>query len=452
MFQVRPVAPDIGPDSDLVLGVLADEAGQGQELERMIQRDVFQGEAFFWPVFRHGLALRLLILFRHIAALDVRSKPAFVDPDFVVAIHSEHLALGRDAGVFVAAGWAEGPGVAAVRVVGAADKGTTRARGTHAETPRAAIGAEARVGAVLVGREDMGGQCLVDLFQHLGDGQVHRLRDGHGEVAPEPVEHAFIIALPGGDIVKLFLEIGGELIAHIFAKEIGQKDRDQPAFILGEKAVLLFAHIAAVLDGRDDGRIGGRAADAQLFHALDQRGLGEARGRLGEMLLGRDGLLARGVAFADLGKGLVVIIKDRIIAAFLVDFQETVKKHHLTRGAQLHLFIGGADNGRGAFQPRGSHLAGDGALVDQVVKLALIGIEDFQAFRIGHHIGGADALMRFLRVFGLVFIHASVGRHVITAEFRLDGVARGVHRLGGHVDAVGPHIGDMARLIEPLRR
>ena len=60
--------------------------------------------------------------------------------------------------------------------------------------------------------------------------------------------------------------------------------------------------------------------------------------------------------------------------------------------------------------------------------------------------------MRFLRILGLVLVHARAVGHVCGAEAALDLIARGHHRLGGHVDAVGPHVGDVAGLIQTLRR
>ena len=58
--------------------------------------------------------------------------------------------------------------------------------------------------------------------------------------------------------------------------------------------------------------------------------------------------------------------------------------------------------------------------------------------------------MRFLGVLGLVLVHARRVGNVIRAEAPLDFVPRGHDRLGRHVDAVGPHVGDVAGLVEPL--
>ena len=168
------------------------------------------------------------------------------------------------------------------------------------------------------------------------------------------------------------------------------------------------------------------------------------------MLFGRHAALVGGFALIDGGQagGIFALI---VVGALVVDSQEAVEQHHLPRGAQPHLSVGRADLDGGALHPRGLHLAGKGALPDQVVKLALFGF-DVQPVGRQHHVGGADTLMRLLRVLGLVLVHPRRFRDVIGTEPRLDRVTRGHHRLGRHVDAVGPHIGDIARLIQPLRR
>ena len=58
--------------------------------------------------------------------------------------------------------------------------------------------------------------------------------------------------------------------------------------------------------------------------------------------------------------------------------------------------------------------------------------------------------MGLLCVLGLVFIDARAGGHVVLAEFRSNRVTRGCHGFWCHVDAIGPHVGDQASLIQPL--
>ena len=60
--------------------------------------------------------------------------------------------------------------------------------------------------------------------------------------------------------------------------------------------------------------------------------------------------------------------------------------------------------------------------------------------------------MRLLGVFGLVLIHPRRFWQEVLAKSRADCIAGGHHRLGGHVDPVCSHVGDMPRLIEALSR
>ena len=307
-----------------------------------------------------------------------------------------------------------------------------------------------RVGPIFARGIKLRCQRVVELVEHLGNPQLRRLANRRREIAPEAGQEIFVITSARADVIQLPFEVRGEFIANIGAEEIQQEDGDNPAFILWNQAVLVFADIFAILNRRHDRRIGGRPANAQFFHFLDQRRLGITRRGLGEVLLGRDVLLGDRVALHDLGQALVVVI-DHVIAPFLIHPQEAVKRHHLACGAQHNLTIVRGQIDRGTLQPCGFHLAGQRALPDQIIKLALIRIGQFQAGGIHAHIRGADTFVRFLRILGLVLVDARAGGHVGVAIPLANRLARGGHGLGGHVDAVGPHIGDVPGLIETLR-
>ena len=141
-----------------------------------------------------------------------------------------------------------------------------------------------------------------------------------------------------------------------------------------------------------------------------------------------------------------------IIAAFVIHLQKPVKQHHLARGAQNDLPILAGQIHRRAFQPRAGHLAGKRAFPNQIIQAALIAVGNAQ-IALGHiHIGGANALMRFLGVLGFVFVNTRLIGHIVCAKARRNRAARRRHRFGGHINAVGAHIGDMPRLIQALRR
>ena len=82
---------------------------------------------------------------------------------------------------------------------------------------------------------------------------------------------------------------------------------------VGNRRLVFAIDVAALLDGGEDGRIGGRPPDAVLFQRLHQAGLRVARRRLGEVLLGDqlDQLLV--LAFGDPGR-------DALTSLLLLDF------------------------------------------------------------------------------------------------------------------------------------
>ena len=169
------------------------------------------------------------------------------------------------------------------------------------------------------------------------------------------------------------------------------------------------------------------------------------------MLHGGDGAGAYQVALGHGGQALAVIlaIGSGFVAVLGVEFEEAVKFHHRAIGAQgvfLVILASGDDVHAGALDVGAFHLAGDGAFPDQFIKGELIGIEIFAGFfGEAEKVGRAHGLMGFLRVLGLGFVNARAAGHVRFTETLLDGVARGGDGFGGHLHAIGTHIGDEAR-------
>ena len=143
------------------------------------------------------------------------------------------------------------------------------------------------------GREDVRRQDLVQRIEHIGDAQFLDVFEGGREVLPEVAQHVLPVDLAGRDLVELLLEIGGEVIFHIAAEEAFEEGGDDAALVLGDEALLVEPHIAAVAQRLEDRDIGRGPADAEFFQLLDERGFRIARRRLGEMLHALDLLRRR---------------------------------------------------------------------------------------------------------------------------------------------------------------
>ena len=249
-----------------------------------------------------------------------------------------------------------------------------------------------------------------------------------------------------GDFVEFLFEIRREVVLHIAGEEAFEEGGQQTALVLGNEALLLDAHIVAFTQHRQRRSIGGGATDAQFFHALDQRRLGEARRRLGEMLDGLYALLGERVACGHGGQAAAFLIV-LVVLAFLIELQEAVEAHDLAGGAQLELANGGGgahirrNLHRGALQLGGFHLAGDGAGPDQVIEGELVGLQ-ISGHLLGQPrgVGGAHGFMGLLRILLLGRIGAGRLGHIGGAVLPGDDLAGPGHRLGRHVDAVGTHI------------
>jgi hypothetical protein len=99
-----------------------------------------------------------------------------------------------------------------------------------------------------------------------------------------------------------------------------------------------------------------------------------ARRRLGEVLLRLHLLALRLVADLERGQAAAVLVVavDRVVAVFLVEFQEAVELHHRAGRPQRLLLVGGHDIDRDLVELGAFHLRGEGALPHQVIELELV--------------------------------------------------------------------------------
>jgi hypothetical protein len=110
-------------------------------------------------------------------------------------------------------------GVAALRIVGAADEGAELA-GLQRQPAGPTGGAAARVGPVAAIGEDVRAQRLVERLQHLAHAQVADLAHRAGEVGPELPQQHLPVELPGRDQVELLFQGGGEVVLHVLEEEL----------------------------------------------------------------------------------------------------------------------------------------------------------------------------------------------------------------------------------------
>ena len=175
----------------------------------------------------------------------------------------------------------------AFRIVRTANEGAELAK-PQSKSSTGTVGAAADQFAGVVLLEEMRAKVFVQHINDVGNPQFRSAVDGGLEILPELRQQLFPVELSVRYRVKLILEFRREIIFHIAAEEAVEEGHDQAAAVLGDEFATVLDHIVAVLQHLDDRCIGRRPPDAELFHRLDQAGVGEARWRLREMLFRRD--------------------------------------------------------------------------------------------------------------------------------------------------------------------
>src|SRR6185437_15230937 len=119
--------------------------------------------------------------------------------------------------------------------------------------------------AVAAGRAEVRPQLLVELVQHLADAEVLGLADSGREGAPELAQHLAPVDLAVGDVVQLFLEMGGEVVLDV-AGEIGLQEGGHDATaVFGNEALAVEPDIVTALQDFNDRGVGRGPADAELL-------------------------------------------------------------------------------------------------------------------------------------------------------------------------------------------
>ena len=270
------------------------------------------------------------------------------------------------------------------------------------------------------------------------------------------------VLLARGDTVQVALHRGREVVVDQVRQVLLKQARHGERQPRGHQVLAAVRHVPAVPDRLDGGRVGGRTADAELFHGLDQRGLSVAARRLGLVALGGGLGQRRGVALGDVGQGLLRVVLFRVVAplvaALLVGQAEARGGDDRARGRGQHVVALAVDLDTGEHPDRRrvaegvGHLRGDRALPDQVVQGQLLLRQGtcHLAGRAEVVAGGADRLVRLLRALRRGAVQArGVGHGLGPVE--LGGLlAGGVDRLAGQGRGVGTHVGDVTGLVEGL--
>src|SRR5262249_14537205 len=148
-----------------------------------------------------------------------------------------------------------------------------------------------------------------------------------GEIAPEIAQQLapgdFIV----GNSVELLFEIGRETIFNVASEETLQEGGEHATLVLRDKPFLVEPHVAAVLKQLKDRVIGGRPADAEFLHALDERSFRIARRRLGEMLARVDFALVQRLAGTHFREAARILTLG-IVLTLLIEREKAVELHH----------------------------------------------------------------------------------------------------------------------------
>ena len=259
------------------------------------------------------------------------------------------------------------------------------------------------------------------------------------KVAVEVPQYVAPVCLAALYLVKLRLHAVGELEVDYVGKALGHIPCHDLAEGRGAEVFAFLYNIVVGGDGRDRGRVGGRAANALLLHGADERRLGISAGRLGELLVRQHFFKEHPLALGKLGQG-IFYLGGFLFAALLIyggiaweSQLGVIGAEGVARRAHVHgdVVIDGV-----------RHLGGGEASPDQAIEPVLL-LREILAHLLGREvdIGGADSLVGVLRA-RLGLEAARLAGIIALAIAGDDIVARGVQRLLAQTQGVGTHIGD----------
>ena len=262
-----------------------------------------------------------------------------------------------------------------------------------------------------------------------------------------------------GDLVEIVLHARSERIVdkigEVAFEQRYHAERDERR----DECGALLPHIAAVLDGAHDRRVGRRATDAQFLETLHERRLGVAGRRLGCMRFGRKLTSIDEIAFSHRRQAAFRLVAfGVVIDVFHVCPTKSRFRDDRARRAERDTPLRGIrgvglDAHHDRFARGINHLRGHGALPDQLVDARLAGSQlagDLLG-RAERVTGRANGLMGLLRVLDLGRVHARCARQALFAITLGDQRSGGVDRGLGQRGAVRTHVRDVALFVQRLR-
>ena len=298
----------------------------------------------------------------------------------------------------------------------------------------------------------------VDFTQVIDDSLQTALRITAEVELIQPLDAGFLAAR---DAVEILFHLCGELVVHVGAEAGFKQAHHGERGPGGNQRTRTNVHVSAVHDGRNNRRVGGRAANAQLVQGLHEGRLGVARRRQGLVASGLNRLGGQCLAGGQVRQALLSVLRltfghARCVNAFLVGGEEAAEGDDGAGCCELGvLAVGGhgAQAHGGGGTGRVGHLGGDGTLPNQLVEAELVvGQGAAHGVRGAESVTrGADCLVGFLSVLALGGVHARCGRHELGAV-QLGGLAAcGLDRLIAQRHRVGTHVGDVTVLVQALR-
>ena len=243
-------------------------------------------------------------------------------------------------------------------------------------------------------------------------------------------------------LIQLLLHTGSEFYVHNVIESLHHQAVDYLTQGCGRQALILLDDVLPVLNGGNDGGVGGRTAHPLLLHGTNQGGLGIPGRGLGEMLVLHGVYPLQRLALGQIRqRGLNFL--GFIVFSLFIDGGKAGEFQTLVVGPE-HVVAAGGFDGNGIIEGVG-HLAGYKAAPNQLIEPVLIlGQVAGNSLRVQTHITGADG---FVGILGGIFrfelpVRAVVIGCTVTAGDKFLSRLQGVVRQTG---GVGTHIGNQTQ-------